>query len=297
VPYSKWIRIFFGFLVWLICSLVLLELILRLLGSLYLGTPDFSKAGAGHHFNIVCLGDSVTYGWGVDRALTYPKQLEKMLNQKGSGDYFKVFNLAVPGTNSSQHLQYLRDIFEKNKSIGLVIILTGANDPWNFAQSHIDKFVGKQGLAGTMGLKLQILLADLRIYKMFKILALNTNRLPQESEVDRFEQIRLHEKVDVRVLDALLEYNLTQMALVAQAHHVKIIFQNYPAWDPDQGIVSFEVAQRTHMSFVNHASVFRDNRSPADFRDLFLYDHFHPNAQGCALMAKALYDVIIGIAS
>jgi lysophospholipase L1-like esterase len=48
---------------------------------------------------VVCLGDSVTYGYGVQREESYPSYLEKELNNTAS---FEVFNVALPGWSTRQ---------------------------------------------------------------------------------------------------------------------------------------------------------------------------------------------------
>jgi len=278
--YSKFIKLFLVFAVWFACFLILLELTLRLLGFLYLRIPDLNKAARKDNFNIVCLGDSITYGWGVDRENNYPRQLEKMLNQRDHKIHFKVFNLAVPGSSSSQHLKYLEDILDKNKNVDLVVVLTGANDPWNFADSNIYMFIGKKGFAERLNIKLRILLSNFRTYKMLKIILLNSKGMPSESGIDCFRQVRRYEKVGKEILQALLEYNLTEMAKLAQRNKIKIILQSYPRRQSYGMDLAQEVALRYHVPFVNHSLTFYEKLKKSNLADLFLYDNTHPNKQG-----------------
>ncbi len=48
---------------------------------------------------VVCLGDSVTYGYGVAHEESYPSYLQKELSSTGS---FEVFNVALPGWSTRQ---------------------------------------------------------------------------------------------------------------------------------------------------------------------------------------------------
>jgi GDSL-like Lipase/Acylhydrolase family len=48
-------------------------------------------------FRVLAIGDSYTYGWGVDGATAWPKVLERLLNEQGR--QAEVLNLGCPGTS------------------------------------------------------------------------------------------------------------------------------------------------------------------------------------------------------
>lgn len=75
---------------------------------------------------IVCLGDSVTFGWDAsDDNHTYPAQLERYLLQ--CGIYSDVINAAMPGWNTMQLMDlYVTDIAALKPDY--VVILAGWND-------------------------------------------------------------------------------------------------------------------------------------------------------------------------
>lgn len=77
-------------------------------------------------FRIVCLGDSVTFGSGVDDDAPYPVVLESMLEEQGRGD-IEVVNLGVPGFNTSQEL-YFYEAVGRALQPDLVTILAVRND-------------------------------------------------------------------------------------------------------------------------------------------------------------------------
>ncbi len=147
--------------------LIILELSLRISGYLYtryrnpeiyskvtIPTPDT--------FNILCLGDSYTYGVGATFEYSYPRQLERMLNEGGIEKKVNVQNLGSPGGNSYRILNIFTENINKYNP-DLAIVMVSLNNGWNlegmqrFYQSPIFK-----------GLKLDIY--DLRIYKLWKIL-------------------------------------------------------------------------------------------------------------------------------
>src|SRR5581483_189566 len=57
-------------------------------------------------FRIVCLGDSITFGFNVDQDETFPRRLERLLNQRHPGHPVEVVNTAVPGWSWLQGLRF-----------------------------------------------------------------------------------------------------------------------------------------------------------------------------------------------
>lgn len=68
-------------------------------------TPAFTKQPAPGRRRVVALGDSSTFGWGVEDGEAYPAQLEHRLASKegaGPGEGWEVLNLGVPGYSTFQ---------------------------------------------------------------------------------------------------------------------------------------------------------------------------------------------------
>ena len=61
----------------------------------------------GEPYRILCLGDSVTYGFNVGQDATYPARLERMLSRKHPGRRFEVINAGVPGWSWVQGAAFL----------------------------------------------------------------------------------------------------------------------------------------------------------------------------------------------
>lgn len=70
---------------------------------------DYEVAKPADMLRIVGLGDSGMFGWNVDQDQDYLSVLEERLQQEGGGLRYEVLNLAVPGYNSYQELEMLRD--------------------------------------------------------------------------------------------------------------------------------------------------------------------------------------------
>lgn len=69
---------------------------------------------------ILCVGDSITYGWGVPSAQSYPNQLAHLLARR-------VINAGVSGERSWEGRNRFSSLLDRHKP-GYVLILYGAND-------------------------------------------------------------------------------------------------------------------------------------------------------------------------
>lgn len=79
--------------------------------------------------SIACFGDSYTYGLGADSRLSYPAQLESLLEKEGH--HLKVVNCGMPGKNSRQTLIALRNVMNTLHP-DIVLVMVGLNNSWNF---------------------------------------------------------------------------------------------------------------------------------------------------------------------
>lgn len=277
MKYSKWILSIFALF-------LLLEISLRIFGYYYL---QKEKRSIEHDkFNILCIGDSFTYGWDVERHLTYPKQLEKMLNDKIRNMHFNVFNLGIPGSNSSQHFKYLNEIINRYGRPELVIILTGANDGWNAAESNI--FCLKKG--NVFG-KAVIFLSDLRVYKALKLISINLLNKNSKSAKGYYAQSKYLSRIDEQGLKELLKYNLGQIITLIKSHNIGLILQNYPQGDL-YGETLKDAAALARVPFIDNASKFEEYLKAGNYKSVFIYDNSHPNANGYKIIAELICGVV-----
>lgn len=73
-------------------------------------TRDYALAKSANTFRIVVLGDSVTFGHGSIYEHTYPYLVEQKLKAWRPDIDWEVWNVAVPGYNTSQELDHLEEI-------------------------------------------------------------------------------------------------------------------------------------------------------------------------------------------
>lgn len=89
------------------------------------GAVDRAGGGGG---DILCIGDSHTFGWNVDAASAYPAQLEALLGADGLDVH--VTNRGAPGKNTTTLLEEL-DEYLALDAPQVVLILAGINNPWS----------------------------------------------------------------------------------------------------------------------------------------------------------------------
>ena len=91
-----------------------------LLGSLLLTACGGPEPVTLRGDNIICFGDSLTFGTGAPRDKSYPAQLAEMIGQP-------VINSGIPGDTTDRALRRLeRDVLSKSPRI--VLITLGGND-------------------------------------------------------------------------------------------------------------------------------------------------------------------------
>ncbi len=161
---QKLILISFGILV----LFLLLEIGLRIGGQVYYSYRINNKntqIDNKHTVRILCIGDSFTFGVGAEKDLSYPEQLEKILNNSNPYKYFVVYNAGIPGINSSQVFNNLEDNIRKYNP-DVIIVMVGCNNNHNFEQSNYFLFMDKS--IKTYIARLDIFLSKMRIYKLVK---------------------------------------------------------------------------------------------------------------------------------
>ncbi len=103
-------------------KVILSLLALVVIGAVYLlypSVPDIRNAHPGGE-NIICFGDSLTYGTGASQGMDYPSQLAGLTGSR-------VVNAGVPGDTTRDALRRLeKDVLSRSPRI--VLITLGGND-------------------------------------------------------------------------------------------------------------------------------------------------------------------------
>jgi len=131
-------NIFLSIVIFAFC-LVLAEAVLS--GAAYLYRTRGSSRTIVHKKDaqsvaILCLGDSFTFGMGAGKEFSYPRQLEKLLNQDPSTHKkYIVYNGGLPGNTTSKLLKRLDGSLRKYKP-DICLLLIGANDSRHVQDIH-----------------------------------------------------------------------------------------------------------------------------------------------------------------
>lgn len=106
---------------------------------------------------IACLGDSVTYGTGVDHKDTLPKQLERQLNERFPEQPIEVMNAGIYATNTTQQVAWYRHGIQRFKPDLVLLIATlpdasGLNIPARPVEQEVPQARWVKRLGLTSGL-------------------------------------------------------------------------------------------------------------------------------------------------
>jgi hypothetical protein len=94
-------------------------------------------------FRIIILGDSVTFGFGVENNESYPKILEAKLNTLNNGINYEVLNFGVWGYGTIQEVETLKIKGVKYKPDMVILGYHGTDLVDNFNVLYGDKFIQK----------------------------------------------------------------------------------------------------------------------------------------------------------
>ncbi|MBI2567234.1 MAG: hypothetical protein HYV63_09415 [Candidatus Schekmanbacteria bacterium] len=107
-------------------------------------TPPIPEAWPEKSFRVVSLGDSSTYGWGLNAEYTYPVRLQDYLNEQPDGRDVRTINLAMPGYTSAHGVAMWRHYAQEYRP-HLVVISFGANDSRQAVRAASDMLAEGEG--------------------------------------------------------------------------------------------------------------------------------------------------------
>jgi lysophospholipase L1-like esterase len=246
-----------------------------------LRSPELPFYKVPKEYRVLCLGDSITYGHGVDYSYCYPQQLKDLLQGAYADRKISVINGGCPGYSLWQGMQLYKSLGSKYRPDLVILGFIYADTGYEW------KSDSQRALHNPFLRFLMPLLYKSELYLFLrntKISLENPEGLPPEDFEFKTQRVPLSE---YRAL-------LTEFARLVNAAGGKVIFLNLAKSSPDpfdfyaQYRASLkEIAEGTHNYYIDMDELFTARRS----ENLFL-DRIHPNAQGFTLMAQAIFNLI-----
>ncbi len=272
--------------------LLLVEIGLQIMMPIYDSKMLHDKQnGDKKTFRIYCFGDSFTFGDGASPKDSYPRQLERVLNARSGMDY-EVYNLGIPGGNSSQVSKYFHKILLKYKNPDLIIIRVGVNDCWNFSDHD---FLSVDRDKKRSRSKPFFFLSKLKLYCLAKeavsILKTDDGYIPFGRDNDNPQ----YKKMDDAKFKEIAEFNLEEMVKFAKLRKIPLVLQNYPGGDIYGPTTISGIAERYSVPMVDISSTFKEEMRHVEREDIFApyWGASHPNASGYQIMTEEIYRVMV----
>ena len=177
-PKLRWIVLPAKGLAGTLIALVILELVLQVIGLFLPSENSRDPAGSDGAVNILCVGDSHTYGLDVAAPFNYPNRLHVLLNAGMKRDRYCVINRSVPGRNSAEVREKLPGYLDRFRP-AVVLFLCGYNDSWNSYGSWYWEGEEKEG-----SFHMKSLLSHIKLFRLAKLVLLSLDAAPDRDSDD-----------------------------------------------------------------------------------------------------------------
>jgi len=254
---------------------------------------EFSAEKSPDVMRIICLGNSCTFGWKVNLEQTYPKILEKLLNQNLAQPEFEVINAGMTGYSTFQGVRFLkREILGLHPDI--IIFSYGWNDMCPAEREDKDQRFHPQWV-----LNLDDFLSRSRFYSFLKFEIMSLLKRKNQSQDEK--------KIVYRVSIKDYQENLKELARIAQGSGIKVFFLSIPVSSAKvflgPGKTSKphianryynkalrEAASEIGVPLIDVALLFEDR---GDLYDNGREEFIHYNARGHQVIADAIYQYFL----
>ena len=243
------------------------------------------------------LGDSSSFGWGVDYEKTYPSLLVEKLNANTSSPsvLFKLRNLSLPGFSSFQGKLMWQELGEV-KNDDWVILSFGWNDSFPSHQTDRRQFESRNSLAGKVSWNMRQIL----LFRWMRTWRLLEPGLVQKKDIGKRVPVKqyrknlealvegVREKGAKPVLVSVCNFAEYQDTARQTAGNKKIPFFNFPsALEPFLPTVH----DRFPDQFVTYFEAYGEGMEANPMLVFLFPDRCHPNEIGHGLMAEVLFEV------
>jgi lysophospholipase L1-like esterase len=300
----KILLIFAGILL----ALIVLEIGLRVAGTIYQRRYFVASSEKPDSIRILCLGESSTAGLWVEPKDSYPKQLERRLNEYYQTDRIETIIPFAMGQNSSQ-IANRADSYLKRYKPKLVIIMMGINNEWSFAENNFVLFL-KGSDREVWKLRMEALWDRLRILKVARFAYLkHISRNSSDKALltraqlwgePQFESYPPEEwkwkfvKKNAQAIKDGWAYDVTQIIRESKASGASVLLMNYhvnPLFLQAADIK--RIARQEGISFLINDDIWHQQVTLQNLtKQYVLQDGWHPSREGYAFIASNVFGVI-----
>lgn len=213
-----------AFLLWLVFVLALAEGAVRLAGFVLRRDQALPPARAGAD-TIYCIGDSFTYGQGVERSEAWPQVLARLLDAAGERG-IRVQTLAEPGRSSSVAMVEVAKALKAGDA-RLVLVMTG----WNANDGDFAAWAAAHTGTVPWTARADLWLSHSRLYRVLKHAATYRNRTLVLDDVEVVPQTTAMQLYGFRAYQEIARDNLERIAAMCHAAGVPCAFLTYPHQD------------------------------------------------------------------
>lgn len=196
---------------------------------------EYSPTPAIGSYRILALGDSQTFGNGLELKDTWPKQFEAHLNQSSTDNHFEVLNCGLPGSDTWQH-ELIFDRMIANYNPNAAVLAFYVNDAVKrFKPNPARSKVKKEGNNNLIYLlKQSALLLTLRqVYFSFQ--------KPTRANLKQQALLKGEDSEEIKERWLQVEKSLTKIKRAADKRNMIFFIASLPRRDHVDGKLSWDV--------------------------------------------------------
>jgi len=204
-------------------------------------------------YRILALGDSQTFGNGLELSDTWPKQLESLLNDYSKDIGYEVINSGLPGSDTWQHEIILQRMISRYHP-DAVILAFYVNDVFRSTKNNFNT-KNKLESKVTYLLKSSALLLTFRI----ALRSIRQSLFPSDWHLKELALLKGTNDISFDKLWQQVNSSLSRMKLVCDREKIKFIIASLPRRDQISGQLPWEgyhkrlqtIASRLHIPLIN----------------------------------------------
>lgn len=287
---------------------LLAELGLRVAGALYLRRLYPDPPGAPDEVRVVCLGESSTAGLWTKPEDSYPSQLERALRAAWPDARIRVVVPPHIGQNTSQIANRIDGYLRRHRP-RLVVVMSGYNNEWSLAESHVGPFL--EG-SRTEAIRVRTLIAldGLRVFRLARWAWLKAtlpeherfleeNRgyawgAPERARYPPAEGVYRFALRERTAFVKLWRYDVGEIVRRSRASGARTLLMSYhinPSYLPAAEMAA--LAQAEGVPLVRNDETFAPLVQDRTIDRYLFHDAWHPNERGYALIADGAFRAIV----